>query len=295
MEKTELGFKVLKRIKDEKFSIDRLHEYTLIIQIGVRDLQLAVVDPDHNRCIAIEDIILSGIDSVQSWREHLEEVFDNHHFLKAGFWKNVRVSIKNQKFSQVPAALFIPGEIASYLGINCQFNPESETALYYKSLKSDVVTCFAIDTKVYDWLLSLYPNSNVGFIHQSSALIEGVIDYARTHKNITMYLYVDRFKLHIMTLKGKKVEYYNQFNIKKFEEYIKYMMLVVKGLRHDQSKSNIVLWGYIGKQSPHYNEFYKYIQTISFGDRPDYFRFGFVFDEIQDHHFFDLYSSYLCE
>ena len=295
MEKTETNYKLLKRIKDEKFNVDNLENYTLLIQLGIRDLQIAVIDTADNRCIALEDIILSKINSVERWRDVVEEVFDQHHYLKAGFWKNVRITIKNQKFSHVPSSLFIAESIADYLTINCSFNPETETALYYKSLKSEVVTCFALDTEMYNWLNNLYSNSAVGFVHHSSALIEGVIDYARSHKKITMYLFIDRFKLHILTLKGNKLEYYNQFAIKQFAEYIKYIMLVVKGLRHDQAKSNVVLWGYIGKQSPHYNEFYKYIQTISFGDRPDYLRYGFVFDEIQDHHFFDLYSGFLCE
>ena len=69
----------------------------------------------------------------------------------------------------------------------------------------------------------------------------------------------------------------------------------MKGLNRNQKTSDVVLWGYIGKQSPHYNEFYKYIKNISFGDRPGYLKFGYMFDEVQDHHFFDLYSMHVCD
>ncbi|MEQ9165872.1 MAG: DUF3822 family protein, partial [Fulvivirga sp.] len=140
----------------------------------------------------------------------------------------------------------------------------------------------------------LYPNAEVGFIHQSSSLIEGAINFAKINKKDSMYLYIDRFKLHIVTLRNGQLEYYNQFGIKQFSEYIRYIMLVMKGLNRSQQKSDVVIWGYIGKQSPHYNEFYKFIKNISFGDRPEYLKFGFVFDEVQDHHFFDLYSMHLC-
>ncbi|MEO1096986.1 MAG: DUF3822 domain-containing protein, partial [Bacteroidota bacterium] len=68
-----------------------------------------------------------------------------------------------------------------------------------------------------------------------------------------------------------------------------------KGLNRSQKTSDVILWGYIGKQSPHYNEFYKYIKNISFGDRPSYLKYGYMFDEVQDHHFFDLYSMHLCD
>ena len=63
--------------------------------------------------------------------------------------------------------------------------------------------------------------------------------------------------------------------------------------RHNQATSQIVLWGYIGKNSMHYHEFYKYIRNVIFGNRPKYLNFGYMFDEVQDHHFFDLYSMHL--
>jgi hypothetical protein len=70
-------------------------------------------------------------------------------------------------------------------------------------------------------------------------------------------------------------------------------MLVMKSLRMDQHSSQVVLWGYIGKNSPHYQEFYKYISTVTFGDRPSYLNFSYVYDEVQEHQFFDAYSIYL--
>jgi hypothetical protein len=70
-------------------------------------------------------------------------------------------------------------------------------------------------------------------------------------------------------------------------------MLVMKTLNMTQQSSQIVLWGYIGKNSPHYNEFYKYINNVVFGYRPKHLKFGYMFDEVQDHHFFDLFSMHL--
>lgn len=295
MEQVGKRYKLIKNVKDEKFSIDRIDSYTLILQIGIRDFQVAVVDEADNRCLLMEDYVLAPLKSMDEVINALKVIFEAHQILHVGFWKSVKVSVKNQKFSHVPSSLFLSEACEDYLKINCKIDPEGEVFLSYKSLKSEVVTVFAVDKSLYGWLKELYPNSRVDFVHQSAALIEGILEYSTSHKNISMYLYIDRFKMHIVTLKGKSLEYYNQFTIKQFSDYIKYIMLVLKGLRHDQNKSNVVLWGYIGKQSPHYNEFYKFIKTISFGDRPDFLRFGFVFDELQDHHFFDLYNVYLCD
>lgn len=295
MDTATIGYKLIKKLKDEKFDVDNLHHYNLLIQIGTRDLQICVVDSRNNRCLLLEDFILAKVKSYSELNDLLKNLFADHHLLMAGFWKNVRVSFKSKKFSLVPSSLFVKEAAADYLRLNSQFNEASEEILYYKHIKSDAICVFAVNKQMTEWLRGLYPNAEVGFIHQSSALIEGVINFSKQAKPDTMYLYIDRFKLHVTTLKNGKLEYYNQFTIKQFNDYIKYIMLVMKGLNKSQKNSDVIIWGYIGKQSPHYNEFYKFIKNISFGGRPEYLKYGFIFDEVQDHHFFDLYSTHLCD
>ena len=295
MDTTTAGYRLIKKIKDDKFDVDSLHHYNLLVQIGVRDMQVVVVDSRDNRCLLLEDFILASAKNYRELKDLLHTLFSDHHLLMAGFWKKVRVSIKNHKFSLVPSALFVREALHDYIKLNCQLDESHEEVLYYKHIKSDAICVFAINRTLLEWLKGLYPNTEVEFIHQSSALIEGVIYNAQLHRKDSMYLYIDRFRLHLITLGNNKLEYYNQFSIKQFNDYIRYIMLVMKGLNRSQKTSDVVLWGYIGKQSPHYNEFYKYIKNISFGDRPDYLKFRYMFDEVQDHHFFDLYSMHLCD
>ena len=288
-------YKLIHSVKDDKFDVDNLHQYNLLIQVGPRDLQVAVIDSISNQCLLLEDYILASVKSYQQLQELLDEIFEGHHVLTAGFWKKVRVSVKNNKFSLVPSGLFVKTALEEYINMNSRVNPETDEILYYKHIQTDAVCVFAVNKVLHDWFKSLYPNSEIGFIHQSSALIEGIINFAAEHNSDSMYLYIDRFKLHLVTLKDGKLEYYNQFIIKEFKEYIHYIMLVMKGLQREQAKSDVVLWGYLGKESAHYNEFRKYINQISFGDRPGYLNFGYKFDELQDHQYLDLYSIHLCD
>jgi hypothetical protein len=291
----KVSYKIIKRLKDEKFEVDNLHHYSLLLQIGVRDFQVSVIDTRNNRCLYLEDCVLAKVESYQQLLAVLQTFFEKHHFLQAGFWKSVKISVKTGKFAHIPAPLFEKEALEDYLRLNCKINTEKEKLLYYKSIQSDAVTAFSVPKKIHKWIDGLYPNAKVGFLHQSSPLIEGVLHFAKSHPQHDMFLYVDRFKLHVITLKDQKLEYYNQFVIKKFSDYIRYIMLVMNGLGKDQQKSDVVIWGYIGKQSPHYNKFYQYIKNISFGDRPDYLKYSYIFDEAQDHHYMDLYSLHLCD
>ena len=286
------SYKLIKKIKDEKFDIDQLHQYSLLIHLSVRDLQIGIVDKD-SRFVFFEDYIFQNLSSNEELLELLKKLFEAHHLLAAGFWKKVKVSVKNNKFVQVPEALFVEDASADYLKLNAKIDLQNEVVLNCKQVKTKAVTVFAIHKAMHQWMTELYKNSKVEFIHQSSSLIEGILTESNTSTNTPLFIYIDRFKLHVISVKAGKLIYYNQFVIQHFSDYVKYIMLVLNAMKMDQQNSKIVLWGYIGKNSPHSIEFSKYIKNVTFGDRPDYLKFGYLFDEVQDHHFFDLYSMHL--
>jgi hypothetical protein len=293
LQATAVSYKLIKKIKDDRFDEEKLHLYTLLVQLGVRDLQIAVVDSADNRMVFFEDYILNDLSSHDELLSVLRVLFESHELLMAGFWKRVIISTKNHKLVQVPASLFIDQEATEYLRFNVQFDSEKDEVLFCHHGQSDVVTVFAMQKGLLAWIKGLYANTSLMFIHQSAALIEGVLNYVHGTSGTPLYIYVDRFKLHILSVRNNKLVYYNQFAIKQFADYIKYIMQVMNGLSLDQNTSNVVLWGYIGKNSPHYQEFYKYIRNVVFGGRPSHLKFGYMFDEVQEHHFFDLFSMNL--
>lgn len=293
MQTSALTYKLIKKIRDERFDEELIHQYHLLINIGTRDFQALIIDPSDNRVLLLEDYVLPAVGSNEELLQLLEQLFDAHALLRAGFWKKIKVAFKNQKFVQVPKALFAEEAMAEYLQFNAPVNTQTEEIISIENPRAEAVTIFAISKEVKAWLQKLYPGSPPIFLHQSAALIEGILKFAEKRKDNPLYIYVDRFKLHILSCANGNLIYYNQFSIKQFSDYLKYIMLVMKSLNLDQHTSKVMLWGYIGKNSPHYQEFYKYINNVVFGDRPAYLSFGYAFDEVQEHHFFDTYSIHL--
>lgn len=292
MQTATLGYKLIRKIKDEKFDEENLHQYTLLIQLGARDFQAAVVDPE-NRILLFEDYVFNDVGSAEEQENIVKELYDNHPLLSAGFWKQVVFSIKSNKFVQVPGQLFVEASAAEYLKFNARVDQDKDLILSCSNAALDSVTVYIISRSLHEWLTNTYKNTTIRFFHQSTALIEGVLRIARGQKTSPLYLYVDRFKLHILAAREGQLIYYNQFPIKQFADYVKYIMLVLTALGMDQQTSQVVMWGYIGRNSPHYHEFIKYIRNVNFGERPSHLMFGYMFDEVQEHHFFDLYSLHL--
>lgn len=286
------SYKLIKKIKDEKFDVDQLHQYCLFIHLSVRDLQIGIVD-NQNRYVFFEDYIFQNLSTSDELLDLLKELFEAHHLLTAGFWSKVKMCIKNNKFVQVPESLFVEEAALEYLKLNAKVDQQKEVVLHCSNDKNKAVTVFAIHKTLHQWITDIYKNSSVEFLHQSASLIEGVLDFTTDQSQAPLFVYIDRFKLHILSVSAGKLVYYNQFAIQHFSDYVKYIMLVLNAMKMDQQTSKIILWGYIGKNSPHFIEFSKYIKNVSFGGRPKYLKFGYLFDEVQDHHFFDLYSLHL--
>ncbi len=293
MQATGFQYKLIKKIKDERFDEEDLHHYDLLLHIGMRDFQVAVVEATEQRLLWLEDYVLPNVNSHSDLMSVLDVAFDSHELLKAGFWKQIKVSVKNAKFAQVPDNLFIADAAGDYLRFNASVDPASEDVLYVSNPRAELKTVFAVASDLREWITRIYPAKQPVFLHQSACLIENVLDFAANRSDNPLYIFIDRFRLHVMSCKEDRLIYYNQFTIKQFADYIKYIMLVMKSLGMDQQSSQVVLWGYLGKNSPHYHEFSKYINNVAFGERPRYLQFGYMFDEIQDHHFFDLYGMHL--
>ena len=289
MQAATANYKLIKKVKDDRFDEELLHQYELLIQTGPKDFQLAVIDSEDKRILVLEDYAMTGVQSHTELLIALKDLFDAHALLQAGFWKAVKIGIKNNKFCQIPDSLFVESSAINYLKLNATVDELQEKIRFCKSPASNSVTVFSVQEDLYTWLSSIYQNTSHYFFHQSAALMEGVLRQSHQSENL-LYIYIDRFKLHILSAQYGKLIYYNQFPIKQFPDYVKYVMLVLNGLNMDQHTSEIVLWGYIGKNSPHYQEFIKYIRNVKFGERSTHLKYSYLFDEVQEHHFFDLYS-----
>lgn len=293
LQATETTYKLIKKIKDDRFDEDKIPQYELLLNLGTRDFQVGIVDTDDNRFLLLEDYVFPNVSSQDELIGALDVLFEAHAFLKANYWKVIKVSLKNQNFVQVPQALFSEDALVDYLKFNAHINTEEEDFLPVFLKNTQAVTVFAIHKDVRDWFRDIYPNNDPKFVHQSAVLIDGVMEAAKNKPGNPLYIYIDRFKLHVLSVHNGNLIFYNQFIIKQFADYIKYIMLVMKSLNMNQQTSQVILWGYIGKNSPHYHEFYKYINNVAFGERPAGIEFSYFFDEAQDHHFFDLYSIHL--
>ncbi|MFM8914239.1 MAG: DUF3822 family protein [Flammeovirgaceae bacterium] len=235
------SYKLIKKVKDDRFDEENLHLYRLLIQLGARDFQVAVVAESDQRLLFFEDYVLNELHSHDDLLALLKRLFEDHEVIQAGFWKQVKVSIKNLKFVQVPTDLFDQTTAPEYLKFNASIDPTHEQVISCENKSLGVTTAFALQKTMVDWLNSVYRNTQLLITHQSCALIEGFCSAGKTLSGEPLLVYIDRFKMHICFAPGGTLKYYNQFVIHQFADYVKYIMLVMKTMNLNQESSTVQL------------------------------------------------------
>lgn len=284
-------YKQLKKVKDDKFSIDKIEQYCLVLQVGMRDFQLAIVDTKTNRLLLLEDYILNETNDVDEKLEILKTLFDSHHLLHAGFWKEVILCFKSPKFSITPLALFSKEGARTYLGMNCKLE-EDDAVGYYKIKTVDAVNIFTYDKPILKWVRSLYPQIALKVTHQSGMMINSVMENTIVTEDKFVSIFIDRFYLHIVVNKGDELLFFNSFKIQKFEDYARFINLTLYQFDIPKDSTQIKLWGHIKNQSAHFQALKKQFSGLSIGNRTTLLNFGFKFDEIPEHQYFDLFGNY---
>lgn len=286
-------FKLNQKIKDDKFNVDLISQYNLSLQISRDVFRICVTDTGNNRCLLLEDYQFTNVIDTPQLIAQLEKIYDEHHVLQAGYWKTIKLSIKNENFSLIPSSLFDKDYLKEYITLNCSI--KGKEVYYHKQKTTDTVNIFAADKDIIFWFNAKYPHKSLKLFHYTSPFIEGVMIDKSSEAEKSMYIVTEKNYLTILVKRNKKMELCNTFRYQSTEDYVYFVMFIFDQLKLNPETTPVTMWGEIVPDSPIYNKLFKYIRNINFGNRPTSLSFGYQFDEVFDHRFYDLYSMHLCE
>ena len=295
MDHSNQTYTLVKGLRDnESLDINQIEYYRLSIILGCRDLQILITDTRNVRCLLLEDYVLKKTETSEEHLAILKQIFENHQLLNVGFWHSIKVSIKNKLYSLIPTNDFDEEHLSEYLTVSTTANLDSDELFFTKLKSFDFYNVFAVPKEIKNFFTLQYPCIPVTFEHHSNLLINTAgstyIEEEKEYKK--MFLYVDRFILHLMVLEGEKVHFYNQFKINKFEDYIKYIDLISKQLNISTIVGEMTIWGFIGTKTSHYRQLQRHIPNLNFGTKPEEVKLSYKFDELEKNQYRDIFE--LC-
>ena len=286
------NYRMINKLQDEIFDPSHLDSYALLLVVGIRELQIAVISLDKYRCLFLEDYMLKDIRTSSERIAVLAKIFNEHLFAKAGFWREVKCTIKSHKFSFIPRSVYSRENAQHFFEINAAFSPRNEHLYVYPHKLTDTVNVFAADRKLINWITTLYPLKKLSICHQGSIFVETIMHTYKNQKKV-LYCLLDKRVLHICITEKRKLYYYNQFAVNNNEELLKYIALIYKQL--ELSGMQIVFYGTVAAASPQVSYLKSKIQQLSLGIRPKFMQYPYMFDNLAKHHYFDLFGTGLCK
>ncbi len=290
-------YKLNNKIKDARFETEHLAKYHLSFQVNFELFRICVVDSESNRCLLLEDYNLYDIYTTSDLLEQLEMLFDDHTLIQAGFWKSITLGVKNTQFSLIPESLFEKDFLKEYLTLNTTLNKEpDEEYHFFKQKQTEAVNVFATNKRLTSWFNARYPLKQLRVVHHTAPMIEGIMLQKETvNSTKTVFVHVEQYFLTIVVKEDKKLIFCNSFTFNTSEDFVYFILFVFDQLGLNPEKCPVIVFGEITHDSESFSKLYKYIRNLSFGAKPDLIRFGYQFDEVFDHRYFDLYNMHLCQ
>ena len=289
-----LGYRLLKKVQDELFDPSQLDRYTLLLSIGNRDIQLGVVQFGSSKCLLVEDYALENIRTITDRIGALQRLFSEHHFVKGGFWKQIKCSMKSHKFSLLPRMFYARETATDFLSLTAKLNPENEILYTCPHKTMSLVNVFAVDKQLSSWLVGMYSKKKIAFFHQGSVLIEGCLHMLASGHEKAVFFFLDKKVLHVSIVEKQRLFYYNQFSVHEVKDMLLSVRMVFSELAVGDSNLPAILYGNQPGNSSYHQQLRKLLPQLQLGSRPAFLQYPFPFDDVQENYYFDLFSIQGC-
>ena len=280
----------LHRLRDETLDPSQLAAYNLYLTAGPAGLRMGVADVRRNKFVVLEDYAASTATSLAG---QLQALASQHDLVGQPGWNRVRLAVQNRHFTQLPGPLFRPGDEAAYLRLHHRPDFQYETVQHYHHASLDLVSIFSAEKTLADWFRRTYPQGRL--LHQTSALLEGVIHQSEQGGPRRIYLSIGHLEVTILAVRDKRPEFCNVFPFSTPEDLIYYTILVMQELQLNPDQDAVVVWGDLMHDSELFTILRKYIRHIRFGNRPFDLGYSYRLNDVFEYRFFELYALHLCE
>ncbi|TAH20258.1 MAG: DUF3822 family protein [Cytophagales bacterium] len=275
------------QIKDETFSVDEIYKYTLCFKISKQEIEIGVFDAVQGKYLVYESYAVgSDIDEIGL----LEQIYKEHFFIAAGYWKKIVLVSTLAKFSYVPEEFFSPQNAIDLLRMNVEIDADKLDICYSTHAKQGITCIFAVEKYLLRWVKSKYPYQEISYLHENSCILEGLLTFDKSLESRDLNLFVQSDTLTLVAFKHGHLQYLNTFSHHNSQDFIYYVLLAIEKMGCQRQEANIVMYGNISDNSSYVKELRKYINSVKTGSRPQGITFGYKFDELQPHSAFDMFS-----
>jgi len=208
-------------------------------------------------------------------------------------YNTVNLVLSNSRGTLVPEALFDHDLKYSYFNLNFQ-KTSAETieenfvnqlrAYFVWSLPSTLLDSFTANIKAPQHIY-----------HSGTLFLENIlIQYQKDHQNLII-TDLEASLARIAVMKKGRLHFFNIFSYSNDVDLLYYLMYVSEKLEVNPDEDPYVFTGDVYRNSELYQLLERYLNNISFGQRPETLEYSHQFNEISAHNYYTLFGIGLCE
>ena len=266
--------------------------YKLSIQLSLDGFSFCIFSETQNKFLSIESHAIHNVKNIDSFCNLFRDFFQNHPWMNLSFGQ-VAILFESQKSTLIPSSLYDEKEQDNYTKLNFTFT-EDQIIKTDKLVNVDAYKLYVVPKQIIELLNSLFPGHQLS--SHASVLIESLLILSKNlPANKRCYVNARNSYLDIIITEGRNLLYYNAFNYTTKEDFIYYLIFVLDQLKLNPEEIELILTGFIDKNSKLFEMVYKYVRNIAFPQLSDSFNYSYIFNDIPTHKYSNLLNFYLCE
>jgi len=272
---------------DERFRA-KVNALDLFLQISNSNVFSARFNENTSEYVGFEKFNFTTESTWNKVISGLEGIILNSNYKE---FKTISVAVSNQLFTLVPSALFDEKELSTYLKFNHLIEDESQFRYYFNKIEAfQAVVIYAIPRALDFMLQAKLPPLQLN--HFSIPLLEAINIQVWRKQDLLVHIQNNQFE--VIYAPNKKLTFFNSFSYQSTEDFIYFLLYVMEQLQLDRETVNLNLWGEFEEKSAIYEMLYKYIRSITIGERPKDVQFSAVLSELPKQYHFSLFNQHLC-
>lgn len=288
-------YRLTSKIADESFDLQKRNHYNLYLTAGKYNFRAGVLDNERNKFILLADFELNNVFTPIQGAQMVQEIIKESDYLNSADWQQIAISVKNQSFTLVPETLFATDAAEEYLQLNCNLDTYHEQVFTYKHAGIEAINIFAADKYLVNVMNACFPGKIITYLHQTSALIAGLLHYGERNGKRKLYVQVEKNTLIILVVQNTTLEFCNVFHYTTPEDFMYFLIFVMQEHKLNTETDAVTVWGDITHDSTLFSLMRKYIRYIHFGTKPNGVTYSYKLEDIFDHRYLDVYSIHFCE
>jgi hypothetical protein len=266
-------------------------ECDLLIHIGTRRLQYAVINKESNELKAVAEYELPDINSLNDQIFALDRIPETKLEFNYPFNK-IKISFDSYKYTFIPEVLFEPESEQEYSKF---INTSASDLILTNRIKSAKIrNLFAIDGNFNAALNKIFHKPLI--YNQASSFIEGIKKTNPYKTNNCLFIDLQTDHIQIAYLKNSEFTIYNLIECFNADEFNYLLLNIIEALGLDLTETKLILSGQIALEGNEiYQRILKYFKAPVFADSKLFVNYPYLFEILAPHTYFSLLSLNECE